>query len=119
MLSRYKSIWYPQPKLPPYGHICQLGDPVLRQKAGDVDLAKLKNSQEIKRVLVTMRAVMKHYRSAGISAPQIGIPLRIIMIEFPEEMEKRFPEGVYQTREMSPIPFQVDFYILKLNYLML
>lgn len=82
---------------------------MLRQKAGDVDLAKLKSSQEIKRVLVTMRAVMKHYRSAGISAPQIGIPLRIIMIEFPEEMGKRFPEGVYQAREMSPIPFQVPF----------
>lgn len=71
-----------------------------------MDLAEL-NSDKVKQVLRTMRAVMKHYRSVGISAPQIGVPLRIIMIEFPEGMEDRFPPGVYQAREMSPIPFTV------------
>ena len=50
---------------------------------------------------------MKHYGAVGISAPQIGIPLRIIMVEFPEGAQDRFPPGVYEAREMCPIPFMV------------
>lgn len=55
-----------------------------------------------------MRSVMIAYRCVGIAAPQVGISLRVIMVEFPEELRKKFPEEVYVSREMQTIPFKVE-----------
>ena len=51
---------------------------------------------------------MKRYRSVGIAAPQIGIPLRIIMIEFDQELAARFPDEIRAARDMTVIPFKVN-----------
>lgn len=105
---RYRSFWHPQAQAPPYKHVCQLGDPVLRRKAEEVDLTELRKSPaRIMKIIANMRAVSLHYRAVGISAPQIGVPLRIIMIEFPEKNKKYFPAEVYAAREMATIPLKV------------
>ena len=100
----------------PYKHICQVGEPTLRLRASDVDLEELK-SQHIKAVLVRLRTVMKHYKAVGISAPQIGIPLRIIMVEITEDVVKHFGPEVCKKRDMVEIPFKV-FIIIFNHHLM-
>ena len=50
---------------------------------------------------------MKHYKSVGISAPQIGVPLRIIMVEIPDFVIEHFGPEVCKTREMQVTPFKV------------
>lgn len=54
-----------------------------------------------------MRSVMKHYKSVGISAPQIGVPLRIIMVEIPDFFVEHFGPDVCKTREIFTTPFKV------------
>lgn len=86
-------------------------DPTLRLQATEVDLKEI-NSEDIKNVLLMLRSVMKHYKSVGISAPQIGIPLRIIMIEIPDFVVEHFGPEVCKAREMVPTPLKVVFRII-------
>nr|CAD7267896.1 unnamed protein product [Timema shepardi] len=46
-------------------------------------------------------------KAVGISAPQIGIPLRIFIIEFREDRKKEISPEIYKLRDMSTIPLQV------------
>jgi peptide deformylase len=58
-----------------------LPDPVLRQKAKKVT----KIDASIKRLIDDMIDTMRAASGAGLAAPQIGISLRIAVIELPEE----------------------------------
>ena len=99
-------MWSPKYNHPPYNHVCQIGDPVLRQKAALVDLEELK-SEKIQKVIQCMRHVMLQYQAIGIAAPQIGIPLRIIMIEFSESSKKHISPEMCANREITTIPLKV------------
>lgn len=81
-------------------------DPTLRLKSSEVALDEL-SSERIKNILLVLRGVMKHYKAIGISAPQIGIPLRIIMIEIPDSLVEKFGPETCKTREIVPTPFKV------------
>ena len=81
-------------------------DPILRLKSSEVDLNEL-SSERIKNILLVLRGVMKRYKAVGISAPQIGIPLRIIMIEIPDSLIEQFGPETCKTREIVPTPFKV------------
>ncbi len=71
-----------------------------------MNLEELK-TERLKNILLVLRNVMKHYKSVGISAPQIGIPLRIMMIEIPDFVVQHFGPEVCKNREMVPTPFKV------------
>ncbi|XP_027215858.2 peptide deformylase, mitochondrial isoform X1 [Penaeus vannamei] len=104
--AAYRNIFFPKPVKPPFLHVCQVGDPVLRSKALPVppeDIPK----PETKQVISQMRQVMKTYDAVGLAAPQIGVPLRIITLEFSPKRKKEFGEEVYAAREMSILPFTV------------
>ncbi|XP_077424361.1 peptide deformylase, mitochondrial [Vanacampus margaritifer] len=73
------------PPSPPYNHVCQVGDPILRSKAAAVDPDAIKGL-EIQKVLNTMVKVMRKIECVGLSAPQIGVPLRIVALEYPQKM---------------------------------
>jgi peptide deformylase len=55
-------------------------DPVLRKKAKRVKIVDGAISKLVKDMLETMRAAS----GVGLAAPQIGVPLRVIVIELPE-----------------------------------
>jgi hypothetical protein len=57
-----------------------------------------------------MRDVMHSYESVGLSAPQIGVPLKIFMIEFSEKISKKFSPDIQKSREMAIIPLKVSWY---------
>lgn len=83
------------------------GDPILRQVSKEVDLNDIK-SKEIQNVIENMKNVLRTYHLVGIAAPQIGISYRIIMLEFIEELKKKYSEDVYANRQMETLPFCVS-----------
>lgn len=106
LVHLYRSYWLPINPKPPYDHVCQIGDPVLRNKAEMVKAEDIK-SKEIQLIIKKMRNVLKGYDAVGIAAPQIGVPLRMFAVEFSESRKNEFTKEVFQLREMSTFPFKV------------
>jgi peptide deformylase len=102
----YRSLWNPVKNQPPYSHIVQIGDPVLRLKSDLVPI-ELITSKEIDYLIQRMLAVQKSYKCVGLAAPQIGIPLRIILLEFTDRLKDVFTKEVYAAKEMSTLPLTV------------
>ncbi|XP_069700187.1 peptide deformylase, mitochondrial-like [Periplaneta americana] len=102
----YKEFWFPSPAPPPYNHICQIGDPVLRHNADRLNPDDIK-SKEIIRILKIMRDVMHRYGSVGLAAPQIGVPLRIFAIEITEKILQTFTPDICRSREITVVPYKV------------
>ena len=61
--------------------ICVLSDPLLRQKAKKVTNIDSSVQRLIDDMIDTMRAVS----GVGLAAPQVGVPLRVAVIEMPGE----------------------------------
>uniref|UniRef100_A0A8C6US93 Peptide deformylase n=1 Tax=Neogobius melanostomus TaxID=47308 RepID=A0A8C6US93_9GOBI len=91
---------------PPYSHVCQVGDPVLRSHASAVDPAAVKGP-EIQKVINTMVKVMRRFECVGLSAPQIGVPLRILALEYPQKMLEETPLALREARGLSMVPLRV------------
>ncbi|KAJ9576113.1 hypothetical protein L9F63_007078 [Diploptera punctata] len=102
----YREFWFPSPSPPPYNHICQIGDPVLRHKAELVNPKDIK-TKEVKMILKKMHNVMQKYKAVGIAAPQIGVPLRIFAIEYTQKMADDYDPELFRIREMAIVPFKV------------
>ncbi|XP_052855149.1 peptide deformylase, mitochondrial [Drosophila gunungcola] len=91
---------------PPYRHFTQIGDPVLRQVAEEVPPERI-DTKEIDQIIDRMVKVLRHYDCVGVAAPQIGIPLRIIVMEFREGKKEQFKPEIYKARKMSTMPLAV------------
>jgi peptide deformylase len=59
-------------------NIVEAGDAVLRMRAGEVP-ARLMKSEALKDFVRIMHAAMRDAPGVGLAAPQLGIPLRIIV----------------------------------------
>ncbi|XP_076295795.1 peptide deformylase, mitochondrial isoform X2 [Lasioglossum baleicum] len=88
---------------PPYGHICQLGDPVLRMKAAPVD-AKVLETGEFQAMLEQLKDVMRRYRMSGLAAPQVGVPLQVFAIEVRKIELERIDSRIREALEMEEVP---------------
>ena len=65
-----------------------MGDPRLLARAEEVrDFA----TPELEALLTDMRETMAHLDGAGLAAPQIGVPLRVVIFGF--EANPRYPEA--------------------------
>jgi peptide deformylase len=60
--------------------VTTLGDPVLREKATRIDPGEL-DSQPIQSLIDDLIETMRHYRGAGLAAPQVMAPVRVVAIE--------------------------------------
>ncbi|TDH09037.1 hypothetical protein EPR50_G00082570 [Perca flavescens] len=94
------------PPCPPYSHVCQVGDPVLRSHAAAVDPASI-TDPEIQQVIDTLVKVMRKLECVGLSAPQIGVPLRILALEYPEKMLKESLPASREARGLSVQPLRI------------
>jgi peptide deformylase len=74
--------------------IVQVGDPVLRNGTRILTRDEVK-SAEIKQLIEWMRETMREAPGVGLAAPQIGLPLRLAVIEdladVPDKERKPFP----------------------------
>jgi peptide deformylase len=81
--------------------IVRAGDPVLRRPAERYD-GQLTAAQ-LTRLVAAMRETMRAAPGVGLAAPQIGVPLRIAVLEDPAEV----PEAVRTARGRVPLPLRV------------
>lgn len=106
--QKYRDFWTPKPRVqPPYGHFTQVGDPVLRSRAAEVPEDMLK-SKEVELICKQMTDVLHRFDCVGVAAPQIGVSLRIIVMEFREALKEKFSKEVYAARKMSTLPLTVS-----------
>lgn len=94
------------PPSPPYKHVCQVGDPVLRSHAAAVDPTTIRGA-EIQKVINTMVKVMRKLDCVGLSAPQIGVPLRILALEYPEKMLEESSPASREVRGLAAQPLRI------------
>ncbi|WP_072806349.1 peptide deformylase [Rhodococcoides yunnanense] len=81
--------------------IVTVGEPVLRRPAEP--LADRLERATLGRLVEVMRATMHDAPGVGLAAPQIGIPLRIAVIEDMYEVSRE----AAAERERTPVPFRV------------
>ncbi|XP_028306055.1 peptide deformylase, mitochondrial [Gouania willdenowi] len=94
------------PPTPPYSHVCQVGDPVLRSHAAAVDPSEV-TGPEVQQVIGTLVKVMRRLECVGLSAPQIGVPLRILALEYPKKMLEESSVACREARGLSVQPLTI------------
>jgi peptide deformylase len=86
--------------------ILQAGEAVLRQEARSLSLDEILG-QTVQDLIESMRNAMRDAPGVGLAAPQIGLPLQLVVIEDrPEYIEKLAPEQAAE-RKRRPVPFHV------------
>ncbi|XP_053555397.1 conserved oligomeric Golgi complex subunit 8 isoform X2 [Bombina bombina] len=91
---------------PPYPRVTQTGDPVLRCTAAPVSPDRISHPETLA-VLDRMVRVLQVGCCVGLSAPQLGVPLRILALQLPETLYQEVPQEVREAREMTPFPLQI------------
>jgi peptide deformylase len=86
--------------------IVQAGHPVLRQKARPLSPAEIR-SPEITRLIEEMRETMRDAPGVGLAAPQVGIPLQLVVIEDDADRIARGDPEEMRARGRTAVPFQV------------
>jgi peptide deformylase len=86
--------------------IRQVGEPVLRQRSRPLSVEEI-HSPCVRDLIESMRDTMHDAPGVGLAAPQIGVPLQLVVIEDPPEaIQKLSPEEAAE-RDRRPVPFQV------------
>uniref|UniRef100_A0A8D8WP33 Peptide deformylase n=1 Tax=Cacopsylla melanoneura TaxID=428564 RepID=A0A8D8WP33_9HEMI len=93
------------PKKPPYEHITQIGDPVLRYVCKPIDPTEI-NTDKTQELILHMKNLMRRFQLFGLSAPQVGLPLRLFIIAFPKP-EEIFSKDEIDRLEMKSFPHMV------------
>lgn len=91
---------------PPYNHVCQVGDPVLRSQAAIVEPEAIQGP-EVQKIIKTLVKVMRKLECVGLSAPQIGVPLRILALEYPKKMLEDSSQASIEARGLVAFPLKI------------
>nr|XP_055029483.1 peptide deformylase, mitochondrial-like [Misgurnus anguillicaudatus]XP_055029484.1 peptide deformylase, mitochondrial-like [Misgurnus anguillicaudatus]XP_055029485.1 peptide deformylase, mitochondrial-like [Misgurnus anguillicaudatus]XP_055029486.1 peptide deformylase, mitochondrial-like [Misgurnus anguillicaudatus]XP_055029487.1 peptide deformylase, mitochondrial-like [Misgurnus anguillicaudatus] len=91
---------------PPYNHVCQVGDPVLRSQAAIVEPGAIQEP-EVQKIIKTLVKVMRKLECVGLSAPQIGVPLRILALEYPKKMLEDSSQASVEARGLVAFPLKI------------
>nr|CAD1823717.1 unnamed protein product [Ananas comosus var. bracteatus] len=84
--------------------IVKAGDPVLHEPAQEVAAADI-GSEKLERIIDDMIAVMRNAPGVGLAAPQIGIPLKIIVLEDTKEYISYAPKKEIGAQDRRPLIF--------------
>ncbi|KAG2321328.1 hypothetical protein Bca52824_014541 [Brassica carinata] len=86
--------------------IVAAGDPVLHEKAREVDPEEI-GSERIQKIIDDMVKVMRLAPGVGLAAPQIGVPLRIIVLEDTKEYISYAPKEETFAQDRRPFDLVV------------
>ncbi len=86
--------------------IVQVGTPALRQRAAEVPPEKIA-SPEVQALITHMIAAMRDAPGVGLAAPQLGLPLRMFVMEDPVEFQKALTPVELAERERVPVSVRV------------
>ena len=90
----------------PASPIVQTGAPVLRSRAADVEPARIPGA-EIQSLIDRMIEVMRAAPGVGLAAPQIGVPLRVLVLEDSDERMAKLTPAEIAERERVVVPVRV------------
>jgi peptide deformylase len=68
-----------------------LPEPILRRKAHKVE----KIDSDLKTLIADMIDTMRVAPGVGLAAPQVGVPSRVIVVEFGDENDEEVPKKLY------------------------
>ena len=88
--------------------IVQTGAPGLRSRAQEVAPERIV-TKEMQDLVATMIAAMRAAPGVGLAAPQIGVPLRVIVLEDRDVLMKYLTPLERRERERAPFPTRVFF----------
>jgi peptide deformylase len=83
--------------------IVEAGDLVLRRRAEPVAEGAI-GSTEISELIDAMATALSDAGGVGLAAPQIGVPLRVVLVQDPPEFHTDIPSEVLVERERTEIP---------------
>jgi peptide deformylase len=86
--------------------IRQAGEPVLRQKSRALSLDEIR-SQSVRDLIESMRETMYDAPGVGLAAPQVGVPLQLVVIEDSSEAIQKLSAAQVAERRRRPVPFHV------------
>lgn len=86
--------------------IVKAGDPVLHEEARDVNPDEI-GSERIQKIIDDMINVMRKAPGVGLAAPQIGIPLKIIVLEDTKEYISYAPREEIKAQDRGPFDLLV------------
>jgi peptide deformylase len=86
--------------------IVQVGEEVLRNPARMLTREEILDD-ETQHLIESMRETMQSAPGVGLAAPQIGLPIRLAVIEDREEYHAQVVPARLQERERRPVPFHV------------
>ncbi|WNG14190.1 peptide deformylase [Cystobacter fuscus] len=86
--------------------IVQAGEPVLRQRARDLTPEEM-TSPATWQLISLMRDTMRDAPGVGLAAPQVGVDVRLVVIEDRAEYMAGLPAADLAAREREPVDFHV------------
>jgi peptide deformylase len=86
--------------------IVQVGEEVLRNRARELTREEILDG-ETQQLIESMRETMQSAPGVGLAAPQVGLPIRLVVIEDREEYHALVVPARLQERERRPVPFHV------------
>lgn len=86
--------------------IVQTGNPVLRERAKDVTPEQLA-SPDFQALIVRMTEAMRKAPGVGLAAPQLGVSLRVLVLEDRPELQASLTPQELEERERKPVPLRV------------
>ncbi len=86
--------------------IVQAGEPVLRRPARDLTPEEI-GSPEVRRLIEFMRATMRDAPGVGLAAPQVGVGVRLVVVEDRAEYQQGLSPADLAVRERKPVDFHV------------
>lgn len=86
--------------------LVKAGDPVLHEAAREVDPKDI-GSEGIQKIIDDMIKVMRKAPGVGLAAPQIGIPLKIIVLEDTKEYISYAPKEEIKSQDRRPFDLLV------------
>ena len=104
--SKTRNLFKDQGGYTLHSHIVQIGDPVLRQPCHEVDKSLIK-SESVQETIKSLKNALKKYDAVGVSAPQVGVPLRICCVHMTSKQLSVWDPDTVKTRGMEAFKQQI------------
>lgn len=96
----------PEKKRAEESPIAQVGNPVLRHRAEEVAPERIA-TPELQSLITRMIDAMRQAPGVGLAAPQLGVPMRVLVLEDREELMASLTPLEKQERERVPVAVRV------------
>lgn len=91
-----------------------VGHPVLRERSREIDPAEIA-SDEVQSLIADLIDTMRHANGAGIAANQIGVPLRVAVIEVNNNPRYPYKPAIPLTVVINPVIEPLDDELVEIN----